>query len=300
MNAPMELGTTKFGEVSLPPRYHAEGLSIGALLIDSNKINIDDAARVATYQRQTGLRFGEAAVKLGLIDSKDVLDALARQYEYPYVAGADKRLDPRLIVAFAPFSQRAEAIRTLRSQLMLRWFLTSPRRRTIAITGLGHRTGRTFVTANLGIAFSQLGERTLLIDADLRSPRLHEMFGLDGSRGLSGLLAGRVDASAVQAVPALHNLAVLPGGPVPPNPQELLGRPAFTELLDELERLFSVILIDTSAADGSSDALLVAARARGALIVARRAHTRVAALRTLAAAITDSGADPVGSVLLDL
>ena len=110
---------------------------------------------------------------------------------------------------------------------MMRWFNPETRHNALAIMSPGAGEGRSFIAANLAIVFSQLGERTLLVDADLRTPSQQDLFKLGNNGGLSGLMANRVGSDAITRVPPLPGLYVLPAGAVPPNPQELLGRPAF-------------------------------------------------------------------------
>jgi Mrp family chromosome partitioning ATPase len=130
---------------------------------------------------------------------------------------------------------------------MLRWFKLDLRLKHLAIVSPGREEGRTYLAANLAVVFSQLGERTLLIDADMRHPRQHVLFGLPNRGGLSSLLAGRAGADVIELVAPLTNLSVLPAGPQPPNPQELLGRPVFQNFLAELDKEFDVVIIDTPA-----------------------------------------------------
>jgi len=191
-------------------------------------------------------------------------------------------------------------LRALRSQLMLRWFDAQAERKTLAIVSPGGGEGRSFIAANLAIVFSQLGERTLLIDADLRTPSQHELFKLGNGAGLSGLLAGRANTDAVISVPGLIGLSVLPAGAVPPNPQELLGRQLFGDTLRTLSRDFDVVIIDTPAASDYADAQTVAVRAGAALIVARKDQTSLPDFTELAHRLQQSGAALVGSVLSDL
>ena len=155
------------------------------------------------------------------------------------------------------------------------------------------------MAANLAIVFSQLGERTLLIDADLRTPRQHELFNLGRGAGLSDLLAGRANAQAVVRITSLVDLSVLPAGAVPPNPQELLGRPAFAELLRSSNSYYDVVIIDTPAAKEYADAQTVAARAGAALMLARKNQSSMSDIAELSQNVQHSGATIVGSVLND-
>ena len=274
----------------------AASRSIGALLIDAGKLVPADIERILHAQRDKGQRFGEAAVDLGLLSIQDLQYALARQYDYPCLPVGDDQVSAELVAAFQPFSPQVEALRALRSQLMVRWFTGEAERRTLAVVSPGRGEGRSYLAANLAVVFSQLGEHTLLIDADLRNPRQHELFKLENPTGLSTILAGRGDSGLIRRVPAFMGLSVLCAGPLPPNPQELLGRPPFARLLQQMASEFDVIIIDTPAAASFADVLTVARRASGALLLARATETRVAELRTLVATLANSGVAVVGSV----
>jgi capsular exopolysaccharide synthesis family protein len=153
------------------------------------------------------------------------------------------------------------------------------------------------LVANLAVVFSQLGERTLLIDADLRSPRQHRIFNVPDRIGLAAVLSSRADRGAVAPVREFGRLSLLPAGAPPPNPQELLSRPAFDVLLQEMSRDFDVIVLDTPPAKFYADALNVAFRAGSAVMLARKDHTRLADTTGLVRELSDSGVRVVGTVL---
>jgi chain length determinant protein tyrosine kinase EpsG len=271
--------------------------SIGAMLVDAGKLTLKDAERVLQLQKGENLRFGEAAIQLGLVSAAEVEFFLSQQFNYPVVQKGESQLAAELIAAYEPTSDKVEIFRDLRSQLMLRWFGDESERKTLAVVSPASGDGRSYVAANLAIVFSQLGERTLLIDADMRRPRLHQMFGIDNRNGLSALLAGRVDGGTIQRIPGLVDLSLLPAGATPPNPQELLAKPAFAALLREVAGDFDVVIIDTSAAAHCADAQNVSIRAGGTLMVARTNETRVKSLRVFGKALGDSGVKVVGVVL---
>jgi protein-tyrosine kinase len=273
------------------------GRSIGAILIDSGKLTVEDVERILHCQREQGLRFGEAAIELGLLTVNDIQFALARQYDYPYLLTGHGDVSEELVAAYQPFSRQVEALRALRSQLMVRWFTGEEERRTLAVVSPGRAEGRSYLAANLAVVFSQLGEHTLLIDADLRHPRQHELFNLPNRSGLSAILSNRGEVRDIARIPSFMDLSVLPAGPVPPNPQELLGRPIFAKLLEEMAREFDVVIIDTPAAADYADVQTIALRASGALMVARTNETRVSGLRDLASHLAVAGVAIVGSVL---
>ncbi|MEC5397505.1 chain length determinant protein tyrosine kinase EpsG [Uliginosibacterium sp. H1] len=278
------------------PAHSKNDRSIGAILVDAGRLAPTDAERILRYQEEKGLRFGEAGLKLKLLDKSDIDYAISNQFDYPYLQLDDDSLNSTLSAAYMPFTPFVERMRALRSQLLLRWLNGEATQKCIAVTSAGRREGRSFVAANLAIVFSQLGERTLLIDADLRQPCQHRLFKLGEAAGLSGILAGRSGNEVVQRVPGLRGLSVLPAGTVPPNPQELLSRPQFVQLLTRAASAFDVVIIDTSAADSGADSELVAARARAALLVARKDHTSVGTARALTEAVGQSGARVLGAV----
>ncbi len=230
-----------------PPRRGASRSStrersIGAILVDAGRLKIEDAERILHLQKEQGLRFGDAALKFGLITKADIDFALASQFDYPYLLRGESAVSEEVVAAYAPFTPQVEALRALRSQLMLRWFDTDLSRKALAIVSAERNEGRSFIAANLAVAFSQLGEHTLLIDADLRNPSQHRFFGLDNRSGLSAVLSGRGGPDTIQRIPALRDLCVLTAGAQPPNPSELLARPLFAQLLQESAKEFDVIL----------------------------------------------------------
>jgi len=272
---------------------------MGAILIDAGRLKAEDAERVLRAQREQGLRFGDAAIKLGLVTQADIDFALSRQFDYPYLLRGQSAVSEEVVAAYAPFAPQVETMRALRSQLMLRWFDTDVAHKALAIVSAERKEGRSFIAANLAVVFSQLGEHTLLIDADMRNPRQHQLFGLDNRAGLSAVLSGRGGPNAIQRIPSLLDLSVLPAGTQPPNPSELLGRPNFSQLLQELANEFDVILLDTPATAETADAQTVTMRAGCALIVVRKNATRMWRVRGVSDSVVQGNATVVGAVLND-
>lgn len=271
---------------------------IGALLMESGKLGEQDLQRVSEYQRRHGVRFGEAAVALGLTSEAEVQSALARQFNYPVARRGESALSPMLVSAYQPFDAGAEAIRVLRSELTLRWFDRG--HRALAITSARSGTGSSTLAANLAVSFAQLGEHTLLIDANFRHPAQHWLFGLLADAGLAEVLVGRGSLEETcLSIPALEGLAVLCAGPVPPNPHELLSGRPLRQLLEQAQQRFSVIIMDTPAALQYADAQIIGARAGGYLLVSRRHQTRVADARATMARFAPTGAVPLGAVVID-
>lgn len=295
------------GDTAIPPtsafarrssRQPAARDAIGTLLVEGGHLTPSQMEQVLAEQKVRRRRFGELVVRLGFAPQKAVDGALARQFGYPVARDASGTLlPPGLVTALNPSMPFAESIRALRSQLMLRWFDGSPGRTALAVASVDQGDGKSYVSANLAVAFSQLGESTLLIDADMRNPSQHRLFGLKNRMGLSGLLGGRAGLSEIRKLRSLPRLSILPAGPLPPNPQELLGRDVFRHLLDELSSHFNVILVDTPSAQLASDFHVVARRTGAALIVARRDHTRARDVSGLSATLIASGVQVLGSTL---
>lgn len=276
---------------------HAE-VNIGKLLLDAGKLQPQDMVRVLKLQQEQNLRFGEAAQKLGLVSEADIQQALSLQFEYPNISvSADASLSRELTAAISPYGKEAEALRSLRSELQLRWFTES--RKTLAIGGACADEGVSYLTSNLAVLFAQMGRKVLVIDANLRQPRQHEIFNLGRGMGLSDLLGERVPSLQFHNFKPFHTLNVLPAGSPPPNPAELLARPAFGALLSGLENSYDFILVDTAPSQLGSDFQLVAARVGGMLIATRRNISRISPLVEMKEKIVHTGAQVVGAVVLD-
>lgn len=270
---------------------------IGDLIRDARNLSAAEVEKVLSYQREHGVRFGEAAVTLGLASPDDVLNALAQQFHYP-LANAERRIaSPELVTLLQPFSLQAEAIRAVRSQVTMRLSRPDAVRQALAVISPASGDGKTYFAANLAVSLAQLGGRTLIVDADLRGPRQHEVFKVSNAAGLSSLLSGRAEAHVIQAVEGVPGLFVLPCGPIPPNPLELIERPAFGLLMRELTGKFDHVVIDTAAASLGADACVVAARCGAALVLTRKHENRVAALQDLVASLAGSSVQLLGAVV---
>lgn len=272
--------------------------SIGDMLREARDLTDDQVERILAYQREHNIRFGEAAVKLGFVTPDDVLLALSEQFHYPYAPEERRTLSPELVSLNQPFSHQAEAFRAIRSQVMMRVFADATPRRALAVVSPNTRDGKTFFAANLAVALAQLGGRTLLVDADLRGPRQHAVFGMENTAGLSSILSGRAENQVIQAVPGVPSLFLLPVGITPPNPLELVERPAFGLLMRELTSKFDHVIVDTPAAIYGADAFVVAARCGAALVIARKNASRLGALQDLVATLSESPAK-IGGVILN-
>jgi chain length determinant protein tyrosine kinase EpsG len=204
-------------------------------------------------------------------------------------------LSPDLVAAHDPYGVQTEALRELRSQLILRWFGEC---RTLAVIGARAADDAETLAANLAIVMAQLGEETLLVDANLREPRVHELFSLRPAVGLSDLLKNRdVHDQALLPVPAVANLHVLCVGAKPANPQELVSRTSFMYLMKILPEKFRAVIVATPPALQYADAQIIGARAQGCLLVTRRHRTRIAEIERIKGQLVPGKAVLVGGVI---
>lgn len=272
--------------------------SIGDIIKDTRNLSADQVQKILAYQKDKQVRFGEAAVALGFVSNDDVMFALAQQFHYPYAPEERRAASPELVALNQPFSAQAEAFRAVRSQVMMRVYAeTGGRRDALAVISPAQGEGKTFVAANLAVTLAQLGGRTLLVDADMRTPRQHEVFKLDNKAGLSSILSGRTEAQVIQQVPGVPSLFVLPVGVTPPNPSELIERPAFGLLMRELAGKFDHVIVDTPAASHGSDASVIAVRCGAALVLSRKNSTKVEQLQGLVASLAGSPARVAGVIV---
>lgn len=267
---------------------------LGQLLLDAGKLSTADAEKVMRLQKAENLRFGDAAIQLGLVSELDIQYALAQQFDYPYLKSNEEGYSPELVAAYKPFLPQVEQLRSLRSQLMLRWFAQG--HKLLSLVGTQAGDGNSNLVANLAIVFSQLGERTLLIDADLRAPRQHTLFNLGNRPGLSDILIGRADHKAAVRLPAFVDLTILTAGATPPNPSELLSNAALLNLYTAYSSMFDVILIDTTPSD-FCDTCMLGARSTGVLITARQDYSRMSKIDNMVTNFKECNLTVVGAVM---
>jgi protein-tyrosine kinase len=252
---------------------------------------------ILNYQRENGLRFGESAIELGLARREDVLWALSQQFHYPYAID-EKQVNPELVIAASPFSDEAEAFRELRSQLLMGTLAPDKPRRALAIVSPDVGDGKTYLASNIAAALSQLGGPTLFIDADMRTPRSQDVFGITlNSSGLSAMLSGRTEDGLIQRSSQLPSLFVLPVGAIPPNPLELIQRPAFALLIKEMVGKFDYVVVDTPASTHGADARAIASLCGAVLVVGRRGRSRMKSMDRLVSSLVKGPAELAGVVM---
>jgi chain length determinant protein tyrosine kinase EpsG len=300
MNRPVARADGPAPDLGIPaPDPRELNRAIGTTLVDLGHLTAAQAEQIQRFASERGVLFGDAAVMLNLLQPDDIRAALAQQYNYSLLPrGGQSGVADDVIAAYSPESDGLEPLRALRSQLIFGW-LRETARPVLGVVSPEAGDGRSWLIANLGVLFSQAGYRTLVIDADMRRPRQHELFNLDNTAGLSALLAGRAGSEVAFRVHEQLRLFVIPSGLVPPNPQELLARPVFGSLLDHYAKQFDLVVIDTPAIAKSADAQILSGHAGSALMLVRRHHTRNSRLAHAMKAMGVAGAKVIGSIITE-
>jgi capsular exopolysaccharide synthesis family protein len=202
------------------------------------------------------------------------------------------------IVHTSPMSTAAEACRTLRTNLTFMSVETPIK--TLVVTSADPKDGKTTIAANLAIAFAQSGQQVLLVDADLRRPRVHEGLKIENHRGLTNVLVGEQRLADVAQKIDIDNLFVVTSGPLPPNPAELLHSPSFKRLLDEAASQYDRVIFDSPPLRAVTDGAVLAPQCAGALLVVRAGVTTREEVLSAIRSLRDVNANILGAVLNDV
>ena len=198
------------------------------------------------------------------VDPKD----LRYDYYYYYVAIQKKGL----ITATNPKSPISEQYRTIRTNIQ--FSMIDKEFKTIACTSAILGEGKSTTIANLAVALAQQDDKVLLIDADLRKPTIHRLIEVKNQYGLTSLITKTsTPEEAILPVPEISNLHVLPSGPIPPNPSELLGSKTMEEIISELSQSYDWLLFDTPPLLAVTDAQILGSRCDGVILVLRSHQT---------------------------
>lgn len=267
--------------IPIQPNATELGGRMGQAFVNARKLTQDEVVRIIQLQRRKRIRFGEAAIKLGLLTEADVHEVLSQQFNYQTISkhkgGSRRKISGRLLISHSPYSSQAEAIRRFRAEIMLR--AGDQECLIIAMVSPNAKEGKSHLSASLAIAFAQLNIKTLLIDANLRKPSQHHFFDLANKTGLSTMLAGRTLPTLDLSHSVTDFLSVITAGPRPPNPSEILSSPGLTDLLDKFKHEVKVIVIDTPPTLIGPDAQIIAPQAGSSIMVCRKDQTSTEDMR---------------------
>jgi capsular exopolysaccharide synthesis family protein len=207
------------------------------------------------------------------------------------------KLDPALVTIHNSRSSGAEAYRTLRTNLIFSQALD--KLRVLVVTSPGPGEGKSTTASNLAIAFAQQGLRVLLVDCDLRRPRVQEVFEIPREPGLTQLLVGHCTLDEASRPGPVEGLRLLTAGTLPPNPSEVLGSERTRVVIDEMKAAFDMVLIDTPPVLLASDSSVLSIAADGVIVVLRADKTPRAAGQQALKQLRSVGAKVIGAVLND-
>jgi polysaccharide biosynthesis transport protein len=182
----------------------------------------------------------------------------------PQAAGKPSTLSPTLCAHHQPMSAEAEAYRGVRTALY--FSIHCQGHTVIQVTSPNSGDGKSTMAANLAISIAQSGKKVLLLDADLRTPSIHKLFGLSPKEGLSSVIVQNLEPKEVIQELSIPGLSILPSGPIPPNPAELLTSPRFKEFLNYLREQFDFVIIDSPPLLAVTDASIVAHQVDGVFL----------------------------------
>ncbi|WFT77012.1 CpsD/CapB family tyrosine-protein kinase [Halobacillus naozhouensis] len=203
----------------------------------------------------------------------------------------------KIIANDNPKSPIAEQYRTIRANLQ--FASVDKELQSLLITSAGPSEGKSMTSANMAAVFAQQGKRVLLVDADLRKPTVHHSFRLNNTKGLSNFLVGRQTLKETTQITAVDNLDVLPSGPIPPNPSELLGSKAMHKLMMEARQSYDLLILDTPPVLAVSDSQVLAREVDGVMLVVRSGQTEFQAAERAKELLEQSKANLLGVVLND-
>jgi capsular exopolysaccharide synthesis family protein len=206
--------------------------------------------------------------------------------------------DLDLFVYRHPKSTAAEACRAVRTNLLF----MSPDRplRTMLVTSSGPREGKSATVIATGIAMAQSGGRVVLVDTDMRRPRLHRALGVPNDRGVSSVLVGDASLDDVVKSTEVPGLFLIPSGPIPPNPAELFHTQAFRDFIASVATHFERVIFDSPPVNAVADSVVLATQVDGTLLVLRADTTNKALARRAIRVLTDVKAKVFGAVLNDV
>lgn len=193
----------------------------------------------------------------------------------------------------SPKSKISENIRTIRTNLLF----SSDKNKVLLVTSSVPGDGKSFISSNLAISFTQIGEKVLIIDADLRLGRIHKIFDINCNNGLSNLLSKGDDEINYIYKTKINNLDILPRGIVPPNPSELLNNEYAPKILENLKKKYDRIIIDGVPVIGLSDALIMGKFVDGCILVTSLNYTKIDDLVASQKALLNIGARICGVIV---
>ncbi len=207
----------------------------------------------------------------------------------------DKEVHKELVTVHSPKSTASESYRGIRTGILFSSAESEPQ--AIMVASAGPLEGKTITAANLAITMAQSGSKVVILDCDLRRPRMHNMFGITRDQGITNLLVEKKDIKDAVCRTRISNLYIIPSGPIPPNPSEILGSRRMNELIEVLRQDFTRIIIDTPPITAVTDAVVLAKSVDGVVLVIRANDSAKDIVKNGLGQLQSVGAHMLGAVL---
>jgi succinoglycan biosynthesis transport protein ExoP len=232
-------------------------------------------------------------------------DDLKKYFDLPYLGPVphfkieNKDLPKSDLIVFNdPTSSASESYRGIRTGILFSTSTGPPR--SLLITSADVKEGKTITCSNLAITMAQAGQKILMLDCDMRIPRLHELFNLGNERGLSNVLIGEIDWKEVKTPIPIPNLEVIPSGPIPPNPADLIGSDRMRDLIKQATQEYACILFDSSPVGAVTDPVILSRFVEGVVLVVKAGQTIKERVADSFRLLKDVQAHVLGVVLNDI
>jgi len=200
-----------------------------------------------------------------------------------------------IIIHSEPKSPVSKAYRVIRTNIQ--YYSVDKAIKTIVITSSVPLEGKTTITANLAISFAQMGSKVLLIDADLRKPKIHKIFWVRNNKGLTNYLTCHDDYHKYVRQSSIQNLNILTSGVIPPNPSELLNSEAMKQFIKDARNEYDIILMDSPPVCNVTDASIISTYADGTILVVNSGKVTIEELKNSAALLKKVNANLIGAIL---
>jgi polysaccharide biosynthesis transport protein len=275
-------------------RSAAVGLMLGLLL--GLLVAVGGVLLDTTVHTQADVEEGLGLTFLGILPS--IQEEGEKQPRAQIAANGERPASRDLFIMQNPKSSLAECARSIRTNIL--FMGTDKPLRRILVTSPGPSEGKSTIAVNLSVVMAQAGNRVLLVDTDLRRPRLHYTFGVSGEKGLTSVLLGAAQVTDVIKSTEVIGLDVLTCGPLPPNPAELLHSEGFQKLLKDLEGRYDRVVLDSPPIGVVTDAAILSQTVDGTLLVAKASKTTKDAVRRARRLLSSVNANIIGLVLNDI
>ena len=275
--------------------FESRQRTLGDTLVRIGRLEPAQIDQVMAHQARTGMPFGRAAVTLGLLSAQDLQYALGVQLGFLHETREPTVIPKRLVVLRNPYCKEAEEFSQMRTRLMTG--AAREKLNLLSIAGADAQCDGAYVAANLAASFAQLGRRVLLVDADLRRPKLAKLFGEPTAPGVTDLVIGASTYESALHSTLVKRLDLLPAGAPTRDPQSILGAEAFSETLKRAQKNYDIVIVLATPFGRVADVEYVWAATQKTITLVRQDHTRAETITRMRSVIRGVGAEIIGAAM---